>query len=124
MTDNDLLDLSKDDSDKGDISSNSSTQTVIPESLSLGNLDNYSDFDLDLPTRVAVKNQTPLAKGGVVESDKPEADEGKSEKIVLVEATTESFDIEMASKPLEVKDDNVVEKHVPRISEEKFGLMD
>ncbi len=69
-------------------------------------------------------DQTPLAKGGVVESDKCETDEGKSEKTVQVEATTESSDVEMASKPPEVKDDNVVEKHVPRSSEEKFGLMD
>ncbi len=37
---------------------------------------------------------------------------------------TESSDVEMASKPLEVKDDNVIEKHVPHSSEEKFGLMD
>ncbi len=36
----------------------------------------------------------------------------------------ESSDIEMTSKPLEVKDENVVEKHVPRSSKEKFGLMD
>ncbi len=47
---------------------------------------------------------------------------GKSEKIVLVEATMKSSEIEVASKPLEVKDDNVVEKHVRHSSEEKFGL--
>ncbi len=66
VTDDDLLDISKDDSDKGDISSDSSTHTVIPENLS----DNDSDFNLDLPTRFAGKDQTPLAKGGVVESVK------------------------------------------------------
>ncbi len=120
LTDDQLLDLSEDDSDKGDISSDSSTHTVVPENFS----DNDSDFNPDLPTRVAGRDQTPLAKGGVVENDKPKADEGKSEKTVPVEATMESSDVEMASKPLEVKDDNVIEKHVPCSSEEKFGLMD
>ncbi len=84
VNDNDLLAISEDDSDKADISSDSSTHTVVPENLS----DNDSDFNQDLPTRVAGKDQTSLAKGGVAESDKPEADEGKSEKIVPVEATT------------------------------------
>ncbi len=120
LTDDQLLDLSEDNSDKGDISSDSSTHTVVPENFS----DNDSDFNPDLPTRVAGKDQTPLAKGGVVESDKPEADEWKSDKTVPVEATMESSDVEMASKPLEVKDDDVIEKHVPCSSEEKFGLMD
>ncbi len=119
VTDNAFLDLSEDDSDKGDIASDSSTHTVIPQNLS----DNDSDFNPDLSTRVSGSDQTPLTKGGVVESDKPETDKGKFEKTVLVEATTESSDVEMASKPLEVKDDNVVEKHVPRSSEEKFGHM-
>ncbi len=115
MTDDELLDLSKDDSDKGDITSDSCTHTVVPENLS----DNDSDFNPDLPTRVAGRDQTPL-----VESDKPEADKGKSEKIVPVEATTESSDIEMASKRLEVKEDNVIEKHVPPSTGEKFSLRD
>ncbi len=104
LTDDQLLDLSEDDSDKEDISSDSSTHTVVPETFS----DNDYDFNPDLLTRVAGRNQTHLAKGGVVESDKPEADEGKYEKTVPVEATTESSDVEMASKPLEVKNDNVV----------------
>ncbi len=120
VTDDELLDLSEDISDKGYISSDTSTHTVVPENLS----ENYSDFKQDLPTRVAGMDQTPLAKGAVVKCDKPEVDEGKSEKIVQVEAMTESFDTEMASKPLEVKDYNVVGKHVPCSSEEKFGLMD
>ncbi len=94
--------------------------TAVPENLS----DNDSDFNPDIPTRVAGKDQTPLAKGGIVKSVKPEANEGKSGKIVPVEATTESSDVEMASKPLEVKDDRVVEKHVSRSSEEKFSLID
>ncbi len=115
-----LLALSEYQSDKGDISSDSSTHTVIPDNLS----DNNSDFNPDLPTRIAGRDQTPLAKGSFVESDKPEADEGKSEKIELVEAVTESSGVEVGIKTLEVKDDNFVEKHVPHSSEEKFGLMD
>ncbi len=74
MTYDELLELSEDDSDMGDITSYSSTHTVIPENLS----DNDSDFNPDLPTRVAGRDQTPLVKGVVVESDKPEADRGKS----------------------------------------------
>ncbi len=109
LTDNQLLGLSEDDCDKGDVSSDSSNETIIPETLS----DRDSDFNPDLPTSLDCQDQTPLKKDGVVESDKPEADEGKSEKTVLVEATTKSSDIEMASKPLEVKDDIVVEKHEP-----------
>ncbi len=70
LTEDQLLDLSEDDSDKGDIISDSSTHTVVPENLS----DNDSDFNPDLPTRVVGRDLTPLAKGGVVESDKPEAD--------------------------------------------------
>ncbi len=35
-----------------------------------------------------------------------------------------SSDVEMALKPLEVKDDSFIEKYEPRSSEEKFGLMD
>ncbi len=120
LTDDQVLDLSEDDSDKGDISSDNSTYTVVPENLS----DNDSDFNPDLPTRVAGRDQTPLVKGGVIESDKPEADKGKSDKTVPVEATTESSYVEMASKPHEVKDNNIVEKHVPGSSEEKFVLMD
>ncbi len=72
VTDDELLDLSEDDSDMGDITLDSSTNTVIPENLS----DNDSDFNPDLPTRVAGRDQTPLSKGGVVDSDKPEADKG------------------------------------------------
>ncbi len=79
LTDDQLLDLSEDDSDKGDVSSDSSTQTIVPETLS----DRDSDFNPDLPTRLDGQDQTPLVKDGVVESDKPEADEGKSEKTVL-----------------------------------------
>ncbi len=120
LTDDQLLDLSEDDSDKGDVSSDSLTQTIVPETLS----DRDSDFNPDLPTRLDNQDQTPFAKDGVVESDKPEADEGKSEKTVLVKATTESSDVEMASKPLEVKDDSVVEKREPHSSKKKFGLMD
>ncbi len=62
VTDDELLDLSEDNSDKGDISPDSSTHTVVPENLS----DNDSDFNSDLPTKVAVRDQAPLAKGGVV----------------------------------------------------------
>ncbi len=51
-------------------------------------------------------DQTPLVKNGVVE------------------AMTKSSDIEMASKPLEIKDNKVVEKHQPHSSKEKFGLKD
>ncbi len=47
-----------------------------------------SDFNPDLPTRLDGQDQTPFEKDGVVERDKPEADEGKSEKTVPVEATT------------------------------------
>ncbi len=83
LTDDQLLDLSEDDSDKGDVSSDSSNETIVPETLS----DRDSDFNPDLPTRLDGQDQTPLAKDGVVESDKPEADEGKSEKTVPVEAT-------------------------------------
>ncbi len=120
LTDDQLLDLSEDDSDKGDVSSDCSNETIVPETLS----DRDSNFNPDLPTRLDSQNQTPLEKDGVVESDKPEADEGKSEKTVPVEAMTKSSDVEMASKPLEVKDDSVFEKHEPRSSEEKFGLKD
>ncbi len=119
LTDDQLLGLSEDDSDKGDVSSDSSTKTIVPETLS----DRDSDFNPDLPTRLDGLDQTHLEKDGVVESDKSEADEGKSEKTVPVEATMKSSEIEMASKPLEVKDDSFVEKHEPRSSEEKFGLM-
>ncbi len=105
MTDDQLLDLSVDDSDKGDVSSDSSTHTVVPETFS----DNDSDFTSDLPTVFAGKNQTPLAKDGDVESDKPEIEQGKSAKTVPVEATIESPEIEMASKPLEVKDVKIIE---------------
>ncbi len=58
LTDDQLLDLSEDDSDKGDITSDSSTHTVVPENLS----DNDSDFNVDLPTRVAGKDQTPCER--------------------------------------------------------------
>ncbi len=98
----------------------SSNETIVPDTFS----DRDSDFNPDLSTRLDGQDQTPLEKDGVVESDKPEADEGKSEKTVPVEATTKSSDIEMASKALEIKDDKVVEKHEPRSSEEKFGLKD
>ncbi len=43
-----LLNLSEDDSDRGDVSSDSSTHTIIPETFS----DNDSDFNTDLPTRL------------------------------------------------------------------------
>ncbi len=100
LTDDQVLDLSEDDSDGGDVSSDSSTHTIIPGTFS----DNDSDFNPDLPTKFAGQNQTPLAKDGDVKSDKPETDKEKSAKTVLVEALTESPEIEMASKPLEVKD--------------------
>ncbi len=120
LTDDQLLGLSEDDSDKGDVSSDSSNETIVPDTFS----DRGSDFNPDLPTRLDGQEQTPLAKDGVVKSNKPEADEGKSEKTVPGEATTKSSEVEMASKPLEVKDDSVVEKHEPRSSEEKIGLKD
>ncbi len=118
VTDDDLLDISEDDSDKRDISSDRSTHTAIPENLS----DNDSDFNPDLLTRVAGKDQTPLAKGEVVESVKPEADEGKSEKIVPVEAMMESSDVEMASKPLEVKDDNSLKNMYLAVAKKSSAL--
>ncbi len=74
MTDDQLLDLTEDYSEKVDLSSDNPTHTVV--------LENLSDFNPDLPTRVAGKDQTPLAKVGVVEIDKSESDEGKSEKTV------------------------------------------
>ncbi len=120
LTDDQLLDLSEDDSGKGDVSSDSSTHTVVPETFS----DNDSDFNTDLLTKFAGQNQTILAKDGDVESDKPETDEGKSAKTVPVEATIESPEIEMASKPLEVKDDKIVEKPENSHGEEKFGPKD
>ncbi len=74
LTDDQLFDLSKDDSDKGDVLSDSSTHTVIPETFS----DNDSHFNTDLPTRFADQNQTPLAKDGNFESDKPGNNNRKS----------------------------------------------
>ncbi len=96
MTDDQLLDISEDDSDQGDVSSDSSTHTVVPETFS----DNDSDFNTDLPTKFAGQNQTPFAKDRDVESDKPETSEGKSAKTVLLEETIEIPEIETASKPL------------------------
>ncbi len=119
-TDDQLLDLSEDDSDKGDVLSDSSTHTIIPETVS----DNDSNFNTDLLTRFAGLDQTPLAKDGDVESDKPETDERKSVKTVPVEAMTESPEIEMASKPFEVKDDKIIEKPEIPCGDEKFGLKD
>ncbi len=113
-------DLSKDDSDKGDASSDSSNKTIVPEIFS----DNDSDFDPDLPTRFAGGDQTPLGKDGDVKSDKPEADNRKSAKTVPIEAITESSDIEMASNPLQVKDEKVVENLERPCSKEKFGIKD
>ncbi len=45
-------------------------------------------------------------------------------KTVPVEATTESLEIEMPSKPLEVKNDKIIKVEKPEIpcGEEKFGL--
>ncbi len=43
-------------------------------------------------------------------------------KTVPVEATIESPEIEKPSKPLEVKDDKIVEKPENSHGEEKFGL--
>ncbi len=120
LTDDQLLGLSEDDSDKGDISWDSSNETIVPNTFS----DRDSDFNTDIPTRLDCQDQSPLEKDGVVESDKPEADEEKSEKTVPVEATTNSSDVEMASEPLEIKDNNVIEKHEPHSSEEKCSLKD
>ncbi len=89
LTDDQLLDLSEDDSDKGDVSSDSSSHTVAPETFS----DNNSDFNTDLPTTFAGQNQSPLVKDGDVESDKPETDEWKSAKTVPVRATIERPEI-------------------------------
>ncbi len=82
LTDNQLLGLSEDHSDKGDVSSDSSNETIVPNTFS----DRDSDFNPDLSTRLDGQDQTPLEKDRVVDSDKPEADEGKSEKTVPVEA--------------------------------------
>ncbi len=95
-TDEDLLGLSEDDSDKGDVSSDSSTHTFVPETLS----DIDSDINPDLPTRSVGNDQTPHVKAGVVEGTKPETDDGKSAKTVPVEATKERPEVEMASKPV------------------------
>ncbi len=48
QTDNQILGLSEDDSDKGDVSSDSSNEIIVPETSS----DRDSDFNPDLPTRL------------------------------------------------------------------------
>ncbi len=113
LTDEELLGHNEDDCDKGDVSSNSSTNTIVPETLS----DIDSDFSPDLLTRFAGNDQTPLAKAGFVEGTKPA-------KIVPVKATKESPEVEMVSKPLEVKDDKIIEKPVISGGGEEFSLKD
>ncbi len=84
LTDDQLLGLSEDGSDKGDVLSDSLNETIVPDTFS----DRDSNFNPDIPTRLDGQDQTPLAKDRVVESDKPEDDEGKSEKTVQVKSTT------------------------------------
>ncbi len=62
-------------------------------------------------------------KAGDVESAKNETEDGKSAKTVPVEAMKGSSDVEMASKPLEVKDNKLIEN--PELGGEvEFGLKD
>ncbi len=70
VTDDELSDLSEDDRTR------EITHQIALLTLSYLKTpsDNDSDFNPDLPTRVAGRDQTPLAKDGVVGSDKPEAD--------------------------------------------------
>ncbi len=115
-TDEELLGHSEGDGDKEEIPSDSLTHTIIPKTLS----DSDTDLNPYLPTRFGGKDQTTL---GDVESEKPESDEGKSAKIVPVEARTGSPEVEKASNPFEVKDEKLVDISATG-GDEEFGLKD
>ncbi len=105
VNEDDLLSHSESDSNEGEALSDGSNATMVLETQS----DDDREFDLELPTKMELADQTTPVKDVVVEIENTAANDGKSEKKVPTTLMTESTESVMVAKPLKIMEKLVVE---------------
>ncbi len=121
-TEDNLLSHSDSDGNEGEVQSDSSNATMVPDTFS----DDDSEFNPELPTRMELSNQTTPAKDVVIKKENAATNNWKSEKKVLATPTTQSTESVMVAKPHVITEKLVIERQNVeveteiRLQEEEF----